>query len=54
MSRSAASGSSATTAAIGTGLPVFGHSGDYQRLDLVNAQAFDCGIIALHYAPKRS
>lgn len=39
--------------AIGTGLPVFG-SGDYQRLDLVNAQPFECGIIALHYAPRRS
>jgi dihydrofolate reductase len=37
--------------AIGAGLPVFPH-GAYQRLRLVTAQPFECGIIALHLEPK--
>lgn len=40
--------------AIGTGLPVFPTDGTYQRLRLVTAQQFDCGITALHFAPKQS
>jgi dihydrofolate reductase len=38
--------------AIGAGMPVF-PSGK-QRLRLVAARAFECGITALHYEPKRS
>jgi dihydrofolate reductase len=40
--------------AIGAGLPVFANLGTHQRLRLVAAQPFDCGITALHYEPKRS
>lgn len=40
--------------AIGAGLPVFANLDAYQRLRLVDAQAFDCGITGLHYEPKRS
>jgi dihydrofolate reductase len=40
--------------AIGAGLPVFGNLDAYQRLRLVTARPFDCGITALHYEPKRS
>lgn len=40
-------------AAIGAGMPVFGRD-SYQQLRLVAAQPSDCGIIALHYEPKRS
>jgi dihydrofolate reductase len=40
--------------AIGAGLPVFATLDAYQRLRLVTAQPFDCGIAALHYEPKRS
>lgn len=38
---------------IGTGLPVF-PTGTYQRLSLVTARPFDCGITVLHYEPKRA
>ncbi|MFI0357426.1 dihydrofolate reductase family protein [Actinomadura sp. 9N407] len=38
--------------AIGTGMPVF-PSGAYQRLRLVAATPFDCGIVALRFEPKR-
>ncbi|WP_141579559.1 dihydrofolate reductase family protein [Actinomadura sp. WMMA1423] len=37
--------------AIGTGMPVF-PEGSYQRLDLVEARPFDCGITVLHYRPQ--
>ena len=40
--------------AIGAGLPVFPNLGAHQRLRLVSAQPFDCGITALHFEPKRS
>jgi dihydrofolate reductase len=40
--------------AIGTGLPVFGNTGSYQRFRIVGSQVFDCGIMAVHYEPKRS
>jgi dihydrofolate reductase len=38
---------------IGAGLPVFPKEA-YQRLQLVHAQPFDCGITALHLEPKRA
>lgn len=37
--------------AIGTGLPVF-PSGEYQRLQLVEARSFACGMAAVHYRPS--
>jgi dihydrofolate reductase len=40
--------------AIGTGMPVFPTAGGYQRLRLVTARPFDCGITALHYEPEGS
>lgn len=40
--------------AIGAGMPVFPNLGAHQRLRLVAAQPFDCGITALHFEPKRS
>ena len=40
--------------AIGAGLPVFANLDTYQRLRLVGAQPFDCGIIGLHYEPQRT
>ncbi|MGK5739366.1 dihydrofolate reductase family protein [Micromonospora sp. URMC 103] len=39
--------------AIGAGLPVFPTDGAYQRLRLVAARPFDCGVTALHFEPKR-
>lgn len=39
--------------AIGAGLPVFANSGVHQQLRLVAATPFECGIIALHFEPKR-
>ena len=38
--------------AIGGGMPVFPASA-YQRLRLVAATPFECGVTALHYAPTR-
>ena len=38
--------------AIGAGLPVFA-AGAYAKFDLVAAQRFDCGMLALHLEPKR-
>ncbi|MFI0464324.1 dihydrofolate reductase family protein [Saccharopolyspora sp. 5N102] len=40
--------------AIGAGLPVFGATGSNQQFDLVAATPFECGIVALQYAPKKS
>ena len=37
--------------AIGAGLPVFPDTGARQRLHLVTARPFECGITALHYEP---
>jgi dihydrofolate reductase len=39
--------------AIGKGLPIFGADGQRQALDLVKATPFECGIVALHYVPKK-
>ncbi|CCH02659.1 putative protein yyaP [Fibrella aestuarina BUZ 2] len=41
-------------AAIGNGMPVFGGLDTTQALTLMKAVAFDCGIVVLHYQPKRS
>lgn len=38
--------------AIGSGMPVFPSTDAYQRLRLVAAQPFECGVVALHYAPR--
>ena len=40
-------------AAIGNGLPIFGELDSKLALKLVNATAFDCGIVVLQYVPKR-
>ncbi|WP_113698984.1 dihydrofolate reductase family protein [Nonomuraea lactucae] len=40
--------------AIGAGMPVFGNPDAYQRLRLVTARPFECGITALHLEPERS
>jgi dihydrofolate reductase len=37
---------------IGAGLPVFANLDTNQRFTLVAAQPFECGITAMHYAPK--
>ncbi len=39
-------------AAIGSGKSIFGALDRKQDLNLVNATAFDCGIVVLHYAPR--
>ena len=38
---------------IGNGLPVFKKGGQKQNLQLVQAKAFDCGVVVLHYQPKK-
>lgn len=40
-------------AAIGKGMPIFSEVNGLQKLKLVKSVAFDCGIIVLHYEPKR-
>lgn len=40
--------------AIGAGLPVFPNLDANQRLRLVTARPFECGITAFHYQPERS
>ncbi|MEZ0609001.1 dihydrofolate reductase family protein [Fibrella sp. WM1] len=41
-------------AAIGNGMAVFGGLNTTQALTLVKSVAFACGIVVLHYQPKRS
>ncbi|MBK8505918.1 MAG: dihydrofolate reductase family protein [Saprospiraceae bacterium] len=38
---------------IGTGMPIFKEIGAMQHLDLVKSQAFECGIVLLHYVVNR-
>ncbi|NUS03737.1 MAG: dihydrofolate reductase [Nonomuraea sp.] len=38
--------------AIGAGLPLFEKGDGYQRMRLVAARPFDCGVVGLHYAPQ--
>jgi dihydrofolate reductase len=40
-------------AAIGKGMPIFTELDASLNLTLVNATSFDCGIVVLHYVPKR-
>lgn len=40
--------------ALGAGMPVFPELETYQRLRLVEARPFDCGITALHYETLRT
>lgn len=39
--------------AIGNGMPIFKELASKQNLTLVKATAFECGIVVLHYEPKR-
>lgn len=39
--------------ALGSGMPIFHGLDHRQDLTLVKATPFDCGIVVLHYAPKR-
>lgn len=38
---------------IGSGMTIFRELDSYQKLTLIKATAFDCGIVALNYKPKR-
>ena len=38
---------------IGNGLPVFKKEAQKQNLQLVQAKAFECGVVVLHYRPKK-
>ncbi|WP_421825663.1 dihydrofolate reductase family protein [Larkinella sp.] len=40
-------------AAIGNGMPIFKEVDGRKNLKLVKSTAFDCGIVVLHYEPKR-
>jgi len=40
-------------AAIGDGLPIFKELDNRQNLRLVKSTSFECGIVVLHYEPKR-
>lgn len=40
-------------AAIGEGMPIFKALGSKQNLALVKATPFSCGIVVLHYEPKK-
>jgi dihydrofolate reductase len=40
--------------AIGSGLAIFKDLAGKQKFALVKATAFDCGIVVLHYEPKRA
>jgi uncharacterized membrane protein YjfL (UPF0719 family) len=39
--------------AIGTGMTIFKDVNEIQKFNLVKSVAFDCGIIGLHYEPKK-
>jgi dihydrofolate reductase len=39
--------------AIGSGLPIFNHLPGKQNMTLMNAKAFDCGMVLLHYKPNK-
>ncbi len=41
-------------AAIGKGMPIFNELEGKQDLTLVKASPFECGIVVLHYEPKRN
>jgi dihydrofolate reductase len=39
--------------AIGNGMPIFNELDSKKNLTLVKSTSFDCGIVVLHYEPKR-
>jgi dihydrofolate reductase len=39
--------------AIGNGLTIFKDLSEIQKFTLVKSIAFDCGIVVLHYEPKK-
>ena len=41
-------------AAIGDGMSIFKDLNEIQKFTLVNSIAFECGIVVLHYEPKRA
>ena len=41
-------------AAIGKGMTIFKDLNEMQKFTLVKSIAFDCGIVLVHYAPKRA
>jgi dihydrofolate reductase len=41
-------------AAIGDGMSIFKDLNEIQKFTLVKSIAFDCGIVLLHYEPKRA
>ena len=41
-------------AAIGKGMTIFKYLNEIQKFTLVKSIAFDCGIVLLHYEPKRA
>jgi dihydrofolate reductase len=41
-------------AAIGNGMTIFKDLNEMQKFTLVKSIAFDCGIVVLHYEPKRA
>jgi dihydrofolate reductase len=41
-------------AAIGNGMTIFKDLNEMQKFTLVKSIAYDCGIVALHYEPKRA
>jgi dihydrofolate reductase len=40
-------------AAIGSGMTIFKDLNETQKFNLVKAEAFDCGIVELHYEPNK-
>ncbi|MGB6671095.1 MAG: dihydrofolate reductase family protein, partial [Candidatus Nitrosopolaris sp.] len=40
--------------AIGKGMTIFKDLNEIQKFILVKSIAFDCGIVVLHYEPKRA
>jgi len=40
-------------AAIGDGMTIFKDLNETQKFTMVKSTAFDCGIVLLHYEPKR-
>jgi dihydrofolate reductase len=40
--------------AIGKGMSIFKELNEIQKFTLIKSRAFDCGIVMLHYEPKRT
>ena len=41
-------------AAIGSGMAIFKDINEIQKFNMVKSMPFDCGIVELHYQPKRN